>query len=1152
MLGQYFIGDYSISALQALLSAVLGDSVTAVFVAAAELLRLLCGHVPSYIAPLFLEQLLPALFARLLDTSQKVRTKAVETTLEVAAMHGCALSEMIAQSAASGSAWSQALPTPGKDCDRSTGARLQLLVQLVQQIQAKNASEKVTDGTWQSLAEYAMKAAEHKSGDVRKEAAAVLNSLTSTGGKAAEVAEAAIAQLQALAQQKIAKRPGTSSIRPSTGTRLGTASSRPGTGAGLNSTGKLSNLGSTGGMSGFSLTMGSTGGRSTSSTGTGFRPGTGKTRPGTGLLRQRDMDEESDNSIHSDGPSPSAENFPDEEGGVQFFDVKTCCPGADEVPDLAAGENAIREALPLAEALDEVAMDFVAPLVALFGDGWTRCFYSRNWQCRVAALTHLAASITHRLQDFGGEYAVPALGELLDGAMRAVHEGLGDQNVCVYQQACLAVVAVVPSFCGVVDGRLLVAHLAPLLRQLCSRMGDSKESVRAQTTQVLFRLLRPPTGNIISPVAMAMLILRHLAPAKESSEEAPESPPVQGGKAIGKAAPTGWLCRVDTLRCLVKEHSALLGQTASVTHPGEWLRLKDGLLHSDPTVRHESARLYTLVCKLHVKLAGPSAGPSEAQRSGREAWVAALPKEVPAKTLLQVRKLLKLPEASEVESVATAGKAQLRSVPPWEIPAELATWAGVAPEVLAPLSLPAAGEEKAIINALKALGKAILAHEKAALRGGCRTDEAFAGICKAIQQALATAVGNDRHVFLCAVELCQLAVSTLAPSLSGLDINMGLSKTFPTLMERTALAGGAGDVKGGVASDKLVQTLAKHPKVGCEAVTKMVIGAVARSSRPIRPLVLLRTLLCDFGLRLCAQRDHVMLLLNAVALQLERLGSDKLSAPEEAAALRPALIGVLATCNQISPDTVKLCMSEVDPGYRKLLYAALAEAPDPRLLALGPEQSEVGHLAGSAVRVASRSRGLSPKPTSVDDEPQSSPIRRHETAGVGRSGSRSQLPRPGDFPTAGGAEASKSEKKRRPRRGELDSGVEAHGGNSEASTAASTAASTSTDYSHESPRNAKFLGDSLQRPGRLAHLEVPSVSFAKPPAPIALSTALKSGGSSWKFQEDAASSSGGTQPLQRVSSSEGRFLKSKETKANDSLGAIMDVLSQMDNGRRTR
>ncbi|CAK0899867.1 unnamed protein product, partial [Prorocentrum cordatum] len=203
----------------------------------------------------------------------------------------------------------------------------------------------------------------------------------------------------------------------------------------------------------------------------------------------------------------------EEEDGVKFFNVTTACPGADEAPDLAEAEEVMRQALPLAEALEEVAVDFVAPLVVLFGDGWTRCFYSRQWQCRVAALMHLSASIAQRIEQLSGSdgSSSSALGELLDGAMRAIHEGLGDQNVRVYAEACAAVTNAVPAFCGTVDDRLLVAHLAPLLRQLCARMADTKD--RGSRRQALLRLLRPPVGNIVSPLALAMLVLRHLVPA---------------------------------------------------------------------------------------------------------------------------------------------------------------------------------------------------------------------------------------------------------------------------------------------------------------------------------------------------------------------------------------------------------------------------------------------------------------------------------------------------------------------------------------------------------------------------------------------------------------------------------------------------------------
>ncbi|CAE8616822.1 unnamed protein product, partial [Polarella glacialis] len=353
----------------------------------------------------------------------------------------------------------------------------------------------------------------------------------------------------------------------------------------------------------FTLNLNSTGRLSTANrsragnTGSSFRPPTGL-RPGTGLRRDREMDEESDNSVHSDAPAAEAEAG---EEGVMFFDVKhaTRNGGADEVPDLAEGEAALKEALPLAEALDEVAMDFVAPLIALFGDGW--CFYSRNWVCRVAvrfqdtepelraasqcrnseALTHLSASMTHRLAEItstgtgagggGGELASPtALGELLDGAMRAVHEepcsDLPYRNVLheIFVRECKLASYTEET----VETRLRalpcdVAHLAPLLRQLCARMGDSKEVLRTQTTQAIFRLLNPPVGNIVSPVsisvAIAMLILRHLMPSKENeaSPETPGSCPKASAKAWGAAgAATGWLCRLGALRDLAKERSS--------------------------------------------------------------------------------------------------------------------------------------------------------------------------------------------------------------------------------------------------------------------------------------------------------------------------------------------------------------------------------------------------------------------------------------------------------------------------------------------------------------------------------------------------------------------------------------------------------------------
>jgi ankyrin repeat protein len=1184
LLSKYVLRGHRLCTLQDSLSTLLGDTVTAVFVAAADLFRLTCGHMPLYVAPLFLEPLLPALVGRLLDTSKRTHMKAVETTLEVAALHGCALSEMIVQCVSSGSAWSSSPTTPAvdksakSDTERSTGPRLTLLIRLMKQVQENATLSSWTDETWKALADYAMKAAEHRSGDVRKDAAEVLNSMRETGELAAAAANRAIAQLEAMAQQKMGRRPGTGASRLNTGsTRLSTGlSGRPLSNAGLGASGKLSNLGASGRLS--------TGRVSTAS----FRPKSGA------LGKSQEVAEESDNSVHSDdGKEPRVPGIPDStpeaneaegEDGIKFMDVTTACPGADETLELADGEAALTEALPLAEALDEVALDFVAPLIALFGDGWTRCFYSRHWQCRVAALMHLSASMPHRLEEINApEMAPPALGELLDGSMRAVHEGLGDQNVRVYAEACRAVTCVVPAFCGAVDGRLLVAHLAPLLRQLCARMGDSKEVVRTQTTQSLFRLLRPPTGNIVSPVALAMLILRHLMPQKDREDATAEgsgSPP-KVNAAASRSAPTGWLCRLAALRDLAKEYHKTMVMQPGASHPGEWLRLKDGLAHGDPTVRHESARLYTLVCKMHLR----SLGDEEAQKPCRESWAAALPKELPSKSLSQVRRLLKLPEKppgtlSMPGSPKRGGgmKPMTWETPAWEIPLPLAEWAGCPPEVLGALKSPLMGDEKAVLTSLRILQKAAANPDAAAMREGAKPDEAFAGICRAIQQVLGNETGADRRIFLSAIDLCQTAITSLSPIVSGLDVNMGLGKTFPVLLDRTSLTA---DVKIAVASDKLVQQLAKHPKVGCEAVTKMVISAIGRAERPMRPLTLLRTLLGDYGLRLCAQRDVVQLLLGAVATQLERSKSLASDDNEDVEALRTQLVGVLATCNQFSPETVHHAMAEQEASHRKLLVGALQAAPNPRLVALGASAAEqenmekAGHMAGSAVRAASRGRDSSPKPDSRHISPRSRPppgplpamgevsgtekLRREGSSGNLRRSSGRLPTQDGRCPSGSpplGASRDRSAvegsplrvRTHRRQRSENSNSSPVPGGASASNdlgTSLFSEASTTASAEGNSPPQRGEFDDSRGSRHRFPGTgnASSSSSSVKPPAPFELSTALRNGQDKWRFKEGEADYDDQWRQLARAGSSEGRLMKSKEN--TEGLAALMDVLSQM-------
>eukprot|EP00929_Paragymnodinium_shiwhaense_P095267 TRINITY_DN562_c0_g1_i2.p1 TRINITY_DN562_c0_g1~~TRINITY_DN562_c0_g1_i2.p1 ORF type:complete len:2378 (-),score=697.35 TRINITY_DN562_c0_g1_i2:319-7452(-) len=1005
LLSQYVLRGHRLSTLQDALGGLLSDPVTAVFVAACGLLRLSCGHVPLYIAPLFLEPLLPPLATRLVDTSQKVRVKAVETAMELAALHSCALSELIVQCTSSGSAWSSvgqqaaasgnAAGGGGRDCDRSIGPRLVLIKQLMQQAQQRGATTNWTPDTWNALATYCMKAAEHRSGDVRRDATDLLQGLREEGDTAALIADRAIAQLESMQEQRTGKRPGTSSTRLTTGSRLNTAS-RIGTAATLNASGRLGtgmkSLNGTGRLGTSTSGRLSTGARIDTGLNASGRISTGLNASGrlstgrlgtaargkTGLGRQRDMDEESDNSVdEKENVAPNTQdlsathqsNNPTGDGGdadgIAFFDVQTACPGGDEIPELAEGERALREALPLAEALDDIALDFVAPLMALFGDGWTRCFYSHHWQCRVAALYHLSASIGPRIEEAKAREALASeFGELLDGAMRTVHEGLGDQNVMVYAEACRAVYATVPAFCGTVDGRLLVAHLAPLLRQLCARMGDAKEVVRDNTKQAIFRLLRPPVGDIVTPVAIATLILRHLMPGKDAEAEMTASQAAALQKSKGAIA--GWLCRIQTLRTLVKEYPRKIVLQPGSHNPGEWSRLVDGLKHSDPDVRHESARLYALICKAHLL----GTGDVEAQLPSREAWAAAISSDLPAKAIRDVRKLLRLPEQSPNVGAggATSSTTTMPPPPPWEVPQALISWACCPAEILGVLRSPVKGDEKAVIGALRALGKASCRDpEESARRSDTKVDEAFVGICKAMQQALGSPVSADRYVFLCALELCQMAVDKLAPQLSGLDLNMGLSKTFPILLDRTAVA----DVKIAIASDKLVQQLAKHPKVGCEAVTKMVISAIAKADRLKRPVMLLHTLLNEHGLRLCAKADVVRLLLGAVSVQLEREAASGVKAEDGGDVLRPQLVAVLGTCNQLSQDTVRTCLGELDPSQRKLLMDALREAPNPKQVVLGANAAEQEVMegrvvAGSAIRAASRGRGEnrdgSPKP----------------------------------------------------------------------------------------------------------------------------------------------------------------------------------------------
>jgi len=1138
---RYLLCGQRLSVLQELFCSLLGDSVTAVFVDAADMIRLVCSRLPAEVTTSLLQTLLPALIARLLDTSKKVKKKTNQTILEIAGLHvesemHCA-GEVVAKFLTKG-------------CERNAVCRLQLLTALLGHGKDQGFLTFWSSETWKSLGDCAVWAAEHRNGDVRKESISLLNTLHDSGIQSSAAAEQAITELQALAKQKECKRPGTSSNRPPTGSRLGTSS-------GNNASGRLSNLNTTG--------LNATGRLSTASRSGLASRGSLASRSGTAAgrrlssrcgreseRRQREVDEESSNSLPSPRDPASAVETGDD--GIQFFDVRTACPGADQIPDLAEADATLAEMLQLAEQIDKDAADFIAPMVKQFGEAWTRCFYSRHWQCRVAALIHLAAANAGRIES-STQAGATAIGELLDATMRCVHEGLGDQNVRVYAEACLAARAVIPAFCGQVDGRLLVAHLAPMLRQLCSRMADTKEVVRTSTTQVLFSLLRPPTGTIVSPVALTMLILRNLAPAKDGSAEATDTLAVENLEdvveaapskpAAGKGAATGWLCRLSALRDIIKEFPQM-GQQMGTTEPGEWLRLKDGLTHPDPTVRHESARLYALACKMHVKVLGEM----EEQMPGRKAWVSSLPADdVSAKSLAQVRNLLQVPEPAAKEATdqgaaaEASSKAPIASLAEWQVPQSFAVWAACDIEVLRALRAPVAGDEQKVAKALQVLNQAVELHEEASSRGGAKVDEAFQSICKAIQQSLASPVGTDKQVFASAVDLCHNAVTKLAPSLSGLDINMSLAKAIPALLERVAMSGSS-EVKVSVKADRLVQKLAQHPKVGCESATKLVITAIARAARPGRPLVLLDTLLGEYGLRLCAQQDIVAQLLIAIGTQLDRVNNHS-HAEQDLFTIRSQLIGVLTKCELFSSDTVKRCMVEVEPTYRKHLLAALQNAPNPRLVALGAAAAEqdqaqaIGHKAGgSGVRALARSRSQA----GLVGEQSPSLCGNSSTGALQAAGNW-------NFSDAQGSSAAPPSLKRGKSRAELQGDIIQHsnrvdsrqGQHSTTSlfSEVSTAASTNSQAPWLPERPADFNGSS-----RSIKWGPPDVANTASPMGTLTRTRSNRTGDDYDMPR---------MPRKMPRSSSEAQLKKGSTadfSNKEGLGSLMEVLSQVEGGRK--
>eukprot|EP00928_Gymnodinium_smaydae_P015485 TRINITY_DN1572_c0_g2_i2.p1 TRINITY_DN1572_c0_g2~~TRINITY_DN1572_c0_g2_i2.p1 ORF type:complete len:1418 (-),score=340.06 TRINITY_DN1572_c0_g2_i2:2448-6701(-) len=343
---QYALCGHPLSAWGAALRALMGDTVTAVFVPSAELLGLACARAGGIAGDALLRTVLPTLLARITDSSARVRSKVIETALTLAALDEGTYGAPVVRHLCAGF-------SEGREQERGARSRLDLIGQIVAQGGPRAAREGIggwSDETWENVEKCAVKGGEHRSSDVRGAAAALLEALREVGGRAAEASERASGVLRELAQQKVCKRPGTGA-RPPTGAGAGAGSSRPGTMARLATAASRSGSGA--------------GGRPPSRCGTasnlvGAMGNYGRTkRTRTAQKRQEPESDDSAPECESEPTGKAATGGVgagangEEEGGVVFFDVRTSGPGggASVVPDLEEANANFAEMLQLAEPL---------------------------------------------------------------------------------------------------------------------------------------------------------------------------------------------------------------------------------------------------------------------------------------------------------------------------------------------------------------------------------------------------------------------------------------------------------------------------------------------------------------------------------------------------------------------------------------------------------------------------------------------------------------------------------------------------------------------------------------------------------------------------------------------------------------------------------
>jgi hypothetical protein len=555
-------------------------------------------------------------------------------------------------------------------------------------------------------------------------------------------------------------------------------------------------------------------------------------------------------------------------------------PGHMTVPKLESNEIE----LPFAEPIAEDAKEFVQPLVDMFGDAWARCWYSPQWQLRVTSLEALSPKMAALFPTAKSE-------DLFDALMRVLNEGLGDQVVKVYFAAGALLPQVLMRFGPILDAQLVRAHVAPLLLHLMARMGDSKETVRTKTTQTLFAVLASQAAR---PGMVGQLILDALAGKSELG--------VKGANSVH-----GWMCRLSVLRDLVRDYDVC----SDIHQAQDWIpALVPGVNHGSVSVRHAAIQLFVQVyrrCTTEVD------GEQEKNlEAAKEEWVRSLPTQVQQKLKRVLFEDADKENERPLEEVAKPAPTPL--IPPRKNPFNC-------PKILGPFArkdpseldvfVPMAAPEK-VVTAIKHLTAAIdwgSTKNRSDKEKGLPTDlEVFEALCEVLQLAFEV---PHQAVFQASAQLCCALLHH--SSVSSLDVHMSVGKIFPSLLNQTS----SGNHKIAIAADKTVVFLAKHPRVGNEAVARQVLGAIARAERPSRLLGLLLRLVGEFGAYLCFQQQLVALMFTTCAPLLLATQDNP-----ETQAVRSQIAELVQRCQQLQPRIAASCLRELD-GPSRQAYASL-------------------------------------------------------------------------------------------------------------------------------------------------------------------------------------------------------------------------------------